>query len=824
MRFSLLTFSAALGCLIGGGSWGWAEDISLDRQEVTAVQTSPELVFRGQSDETDELPTPWSVDGETPYIQQFGAGYRSGDGLGFQNGYADLEWMIPIRGDAEWDNCFADLHFLLKDDEKVAGNATLAYRRYDLDWNRIFGGYVFWDGMQTPLGNQLQQLGLGVETMGPIIDARANLYLPDAFELRGPLPNLFQGNNLIINRAEVAMTGIDGEVGVNLPEFLNMRTRVLGGGYYFDGHAVGNTTGWKARIEAEFNRNVWVDYSIQDDDLFGQTQNIGLTVRYGHRFLDHQPHSPASMDHKFFRAEGVNATRNLSDRLSDPIRRLQNLVLTRDDGVAATDTGGTPIEFIHVANGFAGTGTFENPYGTLTNALGDGAAGTSIIYTPFGGNYVENVTLVPGARVLSNGPAQTVETQFGTQPLPFSGTSPDLSALPTITGNVAMADDSRFSGFDVTGGLTAAAVTDFTVDNSVITNPAGDAVSINGATASTLTNLRVSSGAGRGVFLNNSAAAITDLEVTTATTNGLEVTTTATPRIVTLSNLTVDAAGLHGVDLNVAGAGALTYTQTGIFEVSSTGNAFDAALQGGSTGNMNLTLSSFTLASTAGAGVNLDGSAGAGRINVVGLAGGTISTDATGGFLVDDVTFDSNLAQAGNQQVTTGLLTIGSSTDTTQIAGDGLRLLDPTGSWSVSTLNIFNDTGTGLLVDTKGGGTTFALATSGGTITTTNGPAMNLDPLAVTMTLGTVRSDTSPTNGIMLDAVSGSLVIGTTILNDSVGIPLVIQNTPAALTANFGNTTIDSTISALQADNVDTTIGNGAFLNISFTTLQITGP
>ena len=767
MRTSILKVAALLGCLIAARSGCLAEDFSLEQRKNVPTSSDPETIFRGQS---DELPTAWTADGETPYIQQFGGGYRFGDGVGFKNGYTDLEWMIPIRGDAEFDNFFADLHFLVRDDAKLGGNATLAYRRYNLDWNRIFGGYVFWDGTQTPLGNQLQQMGLGVETLGQFIDARANVYLPDAFELRGPLPNIFQGNSLIIHRAEVAMTGVDGEVGVNLPVIFNTRTRVLGGGYYFNGHGSGNTSGWKARVETEFNRNVWVDYSVQEDKLFGRTWNVGVTIRYAHRFLGDLP-SPASMDHKHFRAEGVNSTRDLSDRLSDPIRRIQNVVLTRDDGVAATDPGGVPLGFIHVANGFAGTGTFENPYGTLTNALADGAAGTSIIYTPFGGNYVENVTLVPGARVLSNGPTQTVTTQFGDQQLPFSGSSTGLSSLPTITGNVSMANTSRFSGFDVTGGLTAAGVTGFTVDNSVITNPAGDAVRVTGATASTLTNLHVSSGAGRGLFLNNSAAAVTDLKVISATTNGLEVTTAATPRIVTVNNLTVDAAGAHGVDLNVTAAGALTYTQSGTINVKSTGNAFDAALGAGSTGAMNLTLGNFTLASTAGAGVNLDGTAGAGALRVVGLTSGIITTAATGGFLADTVTFDSNLTTPGNQQVSSALLTIGSSTDTTQVKGDGLRLIDPTGSLLIATLNVFNDTGTGVLIDTKGGGTTFALATSSGLITTTNGPAMSLDQAAI------IKSSHYPTAMLLpmtFPFTDAGLAVGIRRITDAMGKPAVV--------------------------------------------------
>ncbi len=116
----------------------------------------------------------------------------------------------------------------------------------------------------------------------------------------------------------------------------------------------------------------------------------------------------------------------------------------------------------------------------------------------------------------------------------------------------------------------------------MITNPAGDAVSITGAVASTLTNLRVTSGAGRGVFLNNSAASITDLRVVNAATNGLEITTGATARTVAVNNLTIDAAGQHGVDLN-SNAGSLTYTQSGTIQVKSTGNAFDAVKSGPAT-------------------------------------------------------------------------------------------------------------------------------------------------------------------------------------------------------------------------------------------------
>ena len=217
--------------------------MTVNPPQVAALSTDPETVFQ---DQPPPLPQAWSIDGQTPYIQRFGVGYRYGNGVGFKNGYTDLEWMVPIRGDAAFDNFFADLHFLALANAQVAGNALLAYRRYNRDWNRIVGAYAGWDGTQTPLGNRLQQMSLGVESMGPIIDARANFYIPDRFDIRAPLPNLFQGNHLIVNRAEVAMTGFDAELGLNLPVLLNTRSRVLAGGYNFNGNGTPGTTGWKA--------------------------------------------------------------------------------------------------------------------------------------------------------------------------------------------------------------------------------------------------------------------------------------------------------------------------------------------------------------------------------------------------------------------------------------------------------------------------------------------------------------------------------------------------------------------------------------------------
>lgn len=137
----------------------------------------------------------------------------------------------------------------------------------------------------------------------------------------------------------------------------------------------------------------------------------------------------------------------------------------------------------------------------------------------------------------------------------------------------------------------------------------------------------------------------------------------------------------------------------------------------------------------------------------------------SGGVRVENTTFETTVGGT----VSGGTTIIG---DAAAIAGSGLQLINTSGSLSFTELNIVNDAtmtpGVGLLVDTKGAGTVFTLATAGGEINSTGGPAMFLDPLTLNMTLDTVMTSNSvggPTvastgDGIYLEDVTGQLTIG----------------------------------------------------------------
>lgn len=766
---------------------------------------------------------PWSMDGQTPYVQRFGVGHMAGDGVGYRDGLTTIEFMTPLRGDQVWDNLFAEARFIVLNDATVAANLGLGYRVYQLEHNRIYGLNVFYDYRQTDY-NDFHQVGVGVEALGPLVDFRANLYIPDVDQVVGPVPGLFIGHQLLTNRDEIAMTGGDVEAGVCLVDLDHFQARVFGGGYWLDGHRNDDAIGWRVRGEATLDQQLWVHVAAQHDGVFGTTVGVGVAIRYLKRFTPPAVQALRPMDHIFFRRGGDAAAANIAYRLSAPVERLPTIVLSQQPAIA-TDLSGTPLNFLHVVEGGAGDGRFENPYGTLTAALADPAAGASIIYTPAGGNFTENITLVAGTSVLSNGPVQLVQTQFGPAKLPFSGASTGLTDLPTLTGNVAMADDSRFSGFDVTGQVTAAAVSGFRIDHARIDSAAGDALSITGADTALLDNLSLEATAGRGLLLSDSSAALTAIEVTTASGDGIAIETAAADRAVEIDGLTISNASGRGVGVEVAGTGSLSVSLRGTNSISSVGSGVEAALGGASTGDLLLSIETTTLASTGGSGVVLDGSAGAGTLYVTGFSNNTVTLAAAGGFLADTVTFDADPATAAFDVVAGGVLLIGDADAAVEITGDGVRLIDPTGALDFSTLDVFNSGGTGLLVDTKGGGTTFTLTTGAdSTIVTSGGAALSLDPLDVGLLFDTVTSTGSPGHGIFLDTVTGRVGITATTVSGSALAAIVVQNTPAPLSLQFGETVINSLISDAFADNIGTTVGNGTNLSIDFSSLTITGP
>ena len=230
---------------------------------------------------------------------------------------------------------------------------------------------------------------------------------------------------------------------------------------------------------------------------------------------------------------------------------------------------------------------------------------------------------------------------------------------------------------------------------------------------------------------------------------------------------------------------------------------------------------------TAGAGIFLDGPTDdPGAMVVTSFNGNTVVDAAVRGIDIDRVTFDAGGgtdAPGGN----TSIGTIGS-----RVEGDGFRMNQVLGGVAFGTLDIFNNNGTGWFVRDAGNKNTgtFALSTTAGTVDTTNGTALDIDPVLVDLTFDAVSSTNANGQGSsnaagggifmnVTDAQGGAsanaLTVGTFNVISSNGTALTILNSVGVF--NFGTTVIDNLTvpSSGGAVNMRSNGGDNATLNFT---------
>ena len=754
--------------------------------------------------------------GPDNYISRLSATRRFGEGLGFDDGYATLEWFQPTCRNWTDRMLFTDVRAVISNDNaRLGSNVGIVYRQFVEEWNRTIGLAGYWD-TRYDHSFVFQQGTVGIESLGEFIDARAFAYLPFGGKDGITTPSRFSGNELILGGRFKAMTGGTAELGLNLPPIGEFLVSGTAGYYYFEDDELIDAEGWSAGVEVSYLDVFEVDVTFRDDDQFGNTTSVGIVLT---GLWDMKNHPIRQSMRDMFRGR---AYRSADGRLGERVRRLENIVIGTVRRAAPAADGGSSYNFLHVVDTApaGGDGTFEAPYNTLTDALADPNAGTSIVYTPEGGSFTEAVTLVDGTTLWSNGPARTIATQVGDSVLPFSGTNATLTGLPGITGDVALASNSVLSGFDITGDVTGTGISSAVFSDNRVAGTTNAIAISGGSTDVALSNLELSATA-TGIQVDDSSVTVSNTTITMAGADGVEVNSAATDQTFAASNLTVQAATNEGVDLNLTGAGNLTTSVTGS-TIDSTENGLSVIQEAGSTGDALVTLNQSTLSSTSGSGVVIDGSeVGSGTLTVQSFATNTVTTAATGGVSFNTATFDSDPSTAAIDPVAATSLSIGDTNTTTDVVGNGLTFTDTTGDIAIDNLQIGNDLGTGLFVSTKT--TTFHLTTGADSvINTTNGDALFLDPLTIDLQFASIQSSDSPTSGILLDAVSGSLVSQSTTINGATATAIVISNTPAALDVNLGDVSIQSLTGPLEADNIDTSVNNGANLNLITNSITIT--
>lgn len=152
-----------------------------------------------------------------------------------------------------------------------------------------------------------------------------------------------------------------------------------------------------------------------------------------------------------------------------------------------------------------------------------------------------------------------------------------------------------------------------------------------------MNNLLIANPGQRGILLNDSSASLSLVTIQNSRNTALEINTTANPRTVTATglNITNTVVSIKGIDANVIGAGNLLLNISGTPGSATASNsisvqqdAVNVSTGVGSTGKATVQLSSLTVASSAGAGIVVDGSAANHGIHLDNITG-TINSTTT---------------------------------------------------------------------------------------------------------------------------------------------------------------------------------------------------
>jgi len=336
---------------------------------------------------------------------------------------------------------FVDSQLVLDNDGEVSCNIGLGRRWYHECTDSIFGASLWYDGDHTQRGNDFHQVGVSLEWLFNRWDFRANVYAPVGTRVKdtgatagGSGEIRFEGNNLVYGMQamyDTALGGVDLEAARRFGE-LNLWA--FAGTYHYDGPGL-TTWGAKGGVRGYVTDNLAASLTITDDDLFDTTVAFGVTwfLPSGNR-------------------RGSSPCSNCA-RLYTPVRRNDYIVVheTAIDSLAVLTDGGAPITLAHVNDDGVGTGTgtFEDPYGSLTDAGGSGA---DIVFvhadSVFDG---QHIWVEADKRLLGEGIDHYVDTaELGTVLMPraTAGTAVPVIRNAPVTA-ISCGRNAEVSGFTV---------------------------------------------------------------------------------------------------------------------------------------------------------------------------------------------------------------------------------------------------------------------------------------------------------------------------------------------------------------------------------------
>jgi len=526
----------------------------------------------------------------------------------------------------------------------------------------------------------------------------------------------------------------------------------------------------------------------------------------------------------------------------------------------ATLTGDTsnlssPFSVYYVDNFNDGTnnGSRSNP-GTIAGAI---ASGRDIIVLVNNGGNIDvssalqgsgtTLTLLNNQRLYSFLAGDTINVGGGA-PASFLLTGVDsgnitnpASGTPTLTTNAAatntvtLANNNVLQGVLITSGPGGYGVSGIGINTLTVTNSSVGGLRLDTATGmaslgdTVFTHIHIIGG---GVTVSGTNA---DINSTTAV-NAFDISGTHTGSVTFDAASAISQTGAaRGVSITGKTAGTVTF---GGLVTANTGSADGVFLNGNTGATINFN-GGLDIDTTTGTGFT---ATGGGTINAIG-AGNTINS--TGGQAINLASITSNISLASivaggeargiSLDTVTGSFTVSGTTDIGGSTDAGIQIqnssANATFTGKVTILNGVGANGDGVWMDTNTGtydfnggvditvngtgafglrahnsGTVNIANVAGNQITSNNGTALSIDPMAFNATFDSLTAG-GGTNGVILDQMTGSLTVtGAVTINNSTGGGLVIAN--SAGTVTLGSVAINGT----GGDGIDISGTNGAII------------
>ncbi len=449
---------------------------------------------------------------------------------------------------------FLDARGKLFEEDVQEANLALGYRQMlPSGWN--LGLWAGWDVRDTEVDNTFHQISFGIEALSERFDVRVNGYVPVTDPKGSPdLAEVFlRGNNiLMVGGEEVALYGIDGEIGM----LLFSRTRGGGGGlkgapaaakrhelrgyvggfWFDDDDAIDEVAGPKGRLEYRINdivsslpgSRLTIESELSYDEVRDTKFEIGARLRipFGTRGSD------AALRTASLNAQELRMIEGL-ERDTDIIT-----VQSKEESVIdnATNVAMNAVSFASNANQFA-------------NAVDKG--GNRLIILQRNGAQID-VSATDGQQLQKNqtvqGGASTILVRGAKSRVVAPFTAP--GSRPTLftddgnnnTGAITMASNTHVAGVNIRG-----------VGNTTTQVDGNNGISADGASNVVIeqTDIRKMGDNGIQFFDNNSDVRIYHTDVSNLFDDAIEVIGDDNSNI-TLKHITVTDTGSNGrgIDFN----------------------------------------------------------------------------------------------------------------------------------------------------------------------------------------------------------------------------------------------------------------------------------